>query len=336
MADATDEPAVLAARVASGDRRALGRAITLVESAKPEDETRAEALLTALLPRSGGARRLGVTGPPGAGKSTLIDALGRLLIERGESVAVLAIDPSSPVGGGSILGDKTRMGRLAAEVKSFIRPSPARGASGGVGDHTAEAVLLCEAAGYSVVVIETLGTGQGEHAVADLVDCLVLLVSPGAGDELQGMKRGAIELADVVVVNKTDGEQRALAERARAELASALGLLARATGEGAPAVLGVSAIEGHGLEELWSAIEASLSAARASGAFERRRAAGAERSLAAAIERAFRAELAAPGAASERERLEAEVRAGRLTAREAGRRAVALARGRATGADPRR
>jgi LAO/AO transport system kinase len=330
MADAADDASVLAAGIASGDRRALGRAVTLIESERAEDAPRAEALLAAILPRTGGSRRVGVTGPPGAGKSTLIDALGRRLVARGESVAVLAIDPSSPLGGGSILGDKTRMGRLGAEAKSFIRPSPARGASGGVGWHTAEAVLLCEAAGYSVVVIETLGTGQGEHAVANLVDCLVLLVNPGGGDELQGMKRGAIELADVVVVNKADGEQRTLAERARAELTSALGLFARATGDGAPAVLGVSATEERGLDELWAAVEASLAAARASGAFERRRAAGVERTFADAVERLLRAELSDPALAGERERLEAEVRAGRLSAREAARRVVSLARARGT------
>jgi len=324
MADAADDASVLAAGVTSGDRRALGRAITLIESERAEDAARAEALLAALLPRTGGARRIGITGPPGAGKSTLIDALGRRLVARGESVAVLAIDPSSPLGGGSILGDKTRMGRLGSEARSFIRPSPARGASGGVGWYTGEALLLCEAAGYTVVVIETLGTGQGEHAVAALVDCLVLLVNPGGGDELQGMKRGAIELADVVVVNKADGEQRALAERAVSELTSALGLFARATGEGAPAVLGVSAAEERGLDELWAAVEASLAAARTSGAFERRRAAAAEQALSGAIERALRSELSAPAWASERERLATDVRAGRLSAREAARRLVAL------------
>lgn len=327
MTDAADDPVLLAAGVASGDRRALGRAITLVESERGEDAPRAEALLGALLPRAGGARRIGVTGPPGAGKSTLVDALGRALIARGESVAVLALDPSSPLGGGSILGDKTRMGRLGAEAKSFIRPSPARGASGGVGRHTAEALLLCEAAGYSIVMIETLGTGQGEHAVAEIVDCLVLLVSPGAGDELQGMKRGAIELADVLVVNKADGEQRELAERAVSELTSALGLFARATGEGAPPVLGVSARAERGITELWAAVEASLAAARASGAFERRRAAGARKMLADALEHALRAEFSAPAWAAEQARLEREVLAGRLSAREAARRLVTLARG---------
>lgn len=323
---ADDEVSALAAGVARGERRALGRAITLVESERAEDAPRAEALLAALLPRTGGSRRVGLTGPPGAGKSTLIDALGRRLVAGGESVAVLAVDPSSPVGGGSILGDKTRMGRLGAEAKSFIRPSPARGASGGVGWHTAEAILLCEAAGYGVVLVETLGTGQGEHAVAGLVDCLVLLVSPGGGDELQGMKRGAVELADVVVVNKADGEQRALAERAVSELTSALGLFARATGERAPAVIAVSAAEERGLDELWAAVTASLAAARASGAFERRRAAGAERALAGAVERALRSELSAPVWAVERARLEAEVRAGRLSARAAARQLLALAR----------
>ena len=326
MSEGAGAVSELAAAVARGDRRALGRAITLVESERAEDALLAEELLTALLPRTGNSLRVGVTGPPGAGKSTLIDALGRQLILQGERVAVLAIDPSSPVGGGSILGDKTRMGRLAAEPASFIRPSPSRGEQGGVGRHTADAVLLCEAAGYSVVLIETLGTGQGEHAVAGLVDCLILVLIPGAGDELQGMKRGAIELSDVVVVNKADGERRAAAELLALELTGALGLFSRATGSSAPKVASVSASEERGLGELWGAVAASVASARASGAFEKRRAAGTRRVLLEQLEQAFRAELQAPTLGAERSRLETEVLAGRLTTREAARRLAALAR----------
>ena len=318
--------ASLAQGVASGDRRALARAITLVESERPEDAPLAEELLALLLPRAGGSRRIGITGPPGAGKSTLIDALGTRLVARGERVAVLAVDPSSPLGGGSILGDKTRMARLAAAPESFIRPTPSRGAQGGIARDTAETVLLCEAAGYSVVFVETLGTGQGEHAVAGLVDALVLVLIPGAGDELQGMKRGAVELADLVAVNKADGATLPAAERAASELESALGLFARG-GEPTP-VLQVSAREERGLEELWSATEAFLASARKSGAFAERRASGLKRALAEAVERTLLHELAPPAVAAERVRLEAEVLAGRLSPRAAARRTVELLLGR--------
>jgi LAO/AO transport system kinase len=328
MAEPEERASALAEGVANGDRRALARAITLVESERPEDAALAEELLALLLPRAGQSRRIGITGPPGAGKSTLIDALGIQLVARGERVAVLAIDPSSPRAGGSILGDKTRMARLAARPESFIRPSPSRGTSGGIGSNTAEALLLCEAAAYSVVLVETLGTGQGEHAVADLVDALVLVLMPGAGDELQGMKRGAIELADVIAVNKADGATRAAAEHAAAELRSALGLFTRGENR-APAVLDVSAREERGLDELWAAVEAVLSAARTTGAFEHRRAAGLERTLAEAIDRALRAELTTAHVAAERDRLATEVLAGRLTPRAAARRTLALLRGRA-------
>lgn len=327
MRDAGERAAALARGVTAGDRRTLARAITLVESERPEDAPLAEALLELLLPHAGKSCRIGITGPPGAGKSTLIDALGAKLAARGERVAVLAIDPSSPVAGGSILGDKTRMARLAALPQSFIRPSPSRGAHGGVGRDTAESVLLCEAAGYSIVVVETLGTGQGEHAVADLVDALLLVLIPGAGDELQGMKRGAIELADVVAVNKADGALASAAEHAAAELRSALSFFAR--GEGTtPGVLAVSAREERGLDELWQALTAGIQLARANGAFARRRVAGLERSFANAVERAFYAELASAAVVAERERLKSEVLAGRLSARTAAQRMIALLRGR--------
>jgi LAO/AO transport system kinase len=323
MPEPHEDAASLAAGVTRGDRRALARAITLVESERDEDRVRADELMALLAPAAGHALRVGVTGPPGAGKSTLIDALGRFLIARGERVAVLAVDPSSPLGGGSILGDKTRMGRLGAEGASFIRPSPSRGERGGIGPHTAEAMLLCEAAGYSVVLVETLGTGQGEYGVAELCDALVLVLLAGAGDEVQGMKRGAVELADVVLVNKSDGEGRAAAEQAAGELEGALGLFARATGRPATRVLRVSALEERGLDELWTAVEAAVAAARANGALAARRAEGAKRAFAAAVERALVRELTSVELASERERLEAEVLAGRLTPRAAANALVA-------------
>jgi LAO/AO transport system kinase len=327
MTEPSERAAELASGVLNGDRRALARAITLVESERAEDAGLAEELLNQLLPHTGRSRRIGITGPPGAGKSTLIDVLGTRLVADGERVAVLAVDPSSPVGGGSILGDKTRMARLAAAEHAFIRPSPSRGAAGGVGRDTAETVLLCEAAGYSMVLVETLGTGQGEHAVFELVDAVLLVLIPGAGDELQGMKRGAIELADVIAVNKADGAFKAAAERARGELESALGLFARAEG-GAPEVLCVSAYEEQGLGELWGALTTVLERSRENGAFERRRAAGLKRSLTDAVERALRAELATPVVAAERDRLEREVLAGRLSARAAATRTLALVRER--------
>jgi LAO/AO transport system kinase len=322
MSEAPEAAATLADGIARGDRRALARAITLVESERDEDSARVDELFALLGPPAGEALRLGITGPPGAGKSTLIDVLGRLLIRHGQRVAVLAVDPSSPLGGGSILGDKTRMGRLGSEAASFIRPSPSRGGAGGIGAHTGEAVLLCEAAGYGVVVVETVGTGQGEYGVAELCDVLVLVLLAGAGDEVQGMKRGAIELADVVVLNKADGEGLAAAERAASELEGALGLFARATGQAATRVLRVSALEERGLGELWSAIQAAALAARASGAHAVRRAAAGKQAFSSALERAVQSELAGPELGQERERLEREVLAGRLGARAAAKALV--------------
>ncbi|HWP06177.1 MAG TPA: methylmalonyl Co-A mutase-associated GTPase MeaB [Polyangiaceae bacterium] len=323
MAEVGDDSVALAAALAAGDRRALARAITLVESERAEDGSLSEALLAAVLPRTGRSLRLGVSGPPGAGKSTLIDALGRHAIAHGERVAVLAIDPSSPIGGGSILGDKTRMSRLAAEPASFVRPSPSRGALGGVGRRTHESLLLCEAAGYSVVIVETLGTGQGDHAVWDNVDCLLLVLIAGAGDELQGMKRGVLELADLVVVNKADGENRAAAEQAASELTAALGLAPRArSAMGERGVGTVSAREESGIAPLWSAIEAHVARARASGELERRRAEGEVRALDAEVERTLRERLGAPELVAERRRLGALVLEKKLTPREAARKLI--------------
>ena len=209
----------------AGDRRALARAITLIESRRPEHQEQAEQLLGRLLPATGKAVRLGISGTPGAGKSTFIEALGAHLIEQGHQVAVLAVDPSSRRSGGSILGDKTRMQRLAQAPEAFIRPSPAGGTLGGVTRRTREAALACEAAGFDVVVIETVGVGQSESAVADMVDSFLLLLAPGGGDELQGIKRGIVELADLVVINKADGELLAAALRAQADYRAALQLL---------------------------------------------------------------------------------------------------------------
>jgi LAO/AO transport system kinase len=241
-------------RIRAGERRALAKAITLVESARPDHAAAAEALVESLLPATGSAIRVGVSGVPGAGKSTFIEALGLHLIELGHRIAVLAVDPSSALTGGSILGDKTRMAGLAARAEAFIRPSPARGTLGGVARHTRESMLLCEAAGFDVVLVETVGVGQSEHLVSTMVDTFVLLALAGAGDELQGMKRGILELTDVIAINKADGDNRARAERAAVETTSALRLL-RAGSAFLPRVTTLSAREGRGVAEVWALIE---------------------------------------------------------------------------------
>jgi len=240
--------------VLGGNRAILGRAITLVESARPGDAELAEEILEACLPHTGNSIRVGITGIPGAGKSTLIEALGTLLIrEHGRSVAVLAVDPTSQISGGAILGDKTRMASLAASDKAFIRPSPSRGSLGGVAQHTREAMLLCEAAGYQTILVETVGVGQSEVAVHDMVDFFLLLMLPGTGDDLQGMKRGVMELADLVAINKADVNPAAAA-RARAEAENALHYFPPLpTGWTARAVT-CSAASGQGIADLWDCV----------------------------------------------------------------------------------
>ena len=244
--------AELADAVASGDRRALARAITLVESTKSADQAKAEQLLTALLPRSGTSMRLGISGAPGAGKSTFIEAFGKYLTAHGHKVAVLAIDPSSRRSGGSILGDKTRMEQLSRDPNAFIRPSPAGATLGGVARRTHEALLLVEATGFDVVIVETVGVGQSETTVSEMVDLFVLLLSPGGGDDLQGIKRGVMELADLVLVTKADGDLSAAASRASADYRNALRLMRPKYPTLPPDVLKVSAIEGIGIAESWS------------------------------------------------------------------------------------
>ena len=244
----------LADDVVAGDRRALGRAITLVESTRPDHRADAVALLDAVLPHTGGSVRLGISGAPGVGKSTFIDAFGRHVIDAGTSLAVLAVDPSSNRSGGSILGDKTRMEELARRPEVFIRPSPAGRTLGGVARRTREAMLLCEAAGYGAVLVETVGVGQSETAVADMVDLFCLLAAPGAGDDLQGIKRGVMELAELVVVTKADGDLAPAANRAAADLRHAMHLLRPLHRSWTPVVLSTSAVEGSGLAEVWDAV----------------------------------------------------------------------------------
>jgi len=257
--------------IRGGDRKAMAKAITLLESKLPEKAERGQAILEELVPHTGHSMRVGVTGPPGVGKSTFIESLGIYLLERGHQVAVLAVDPSSPVTGGSILGDKTRMERLAQQAGAFIRPSPSGGSLGGVAERTREAMLVCEAAGYDVVIVETVGIGQSEVSVRSMVDFFLVLLQPGAGDELQGIKRGVLELADGLVVNKADGAQLDAAKRCASEYARALGLLHARSKSWSPRVLMVSSRDATGIEEVWQSVLEHTAALESSGERQARR-----------------------------------------------------------------
>ncbi|MDF2621621.1 MAG: transport system ATPase [Xanthobacteraceae bacterium] len=259
--------------VRAGRRAVLARAITLVESRKPEHRGLAEELVQALLPATGKATRVGITGVPGVGKSTTIDALGTYLLERGHRVAVLAVDPSSSRTGGSILGDKTHMARLSMDERAFVRPSPASGTLGGVAARTRETLLLCEAAGYEVILVETVGVGQSETAVADMTDTFLVLMLPGAGDELQGIKKGIIEIADILAVNKADGANAPRAKKAAADYRAALHLLGGREPHWSTPVLTYSGLTGEGIEELWQQVLLHRERAEQAGAFATRRSA---------------------------------------------------------------
>jgi LAO/AO transport system kinase len=261
----------LADKIKAGDRRALARGITLVESRREDHRRSAEKLLDLLLPKAGKSIRLGISGPPGVGKSTFIEAFGQYLIDEGHKVAVLAIDPSSKISGGSILGDKTRMTELAKRKEAFIRPSPAGETLGGVARRTREAMLLCEAAGFDVVVVETVGVGQSETAVAEMTDMFLLLLSPGGGDDLQGVKRGVMELADLLIVNKADGDLAAAAERTASDYAHALRLMHALHADWQPSVVKCSALKGQGMKEVWDKVQAFRKATAKSGEFDTRR-----------------------------------------------------------------
>ena len=257
--------------ILTGDRRALAKAITLVESQRPQDVETAQTLLKSLLPHTGNSIRIGITGVPGVGKSTFIEAFGQHVIEQGHRLAVLAVDPSSPVAGGSILGDKTRMEALSREEAAFIRPSPAGRALGGVAFKTRESLLLCEAAGFDIILVETVGVGQSEHQVAGMVDFFLLLMLPGGGDELQGIKKGILELADAIVVNKADGSSESLARTTQQHYRSAMSLL-RHDDFWEPKVMTCSALQRQGIEEIWKMISEYADASRADGAFDEIRA----------------------------------------------------------------
>ncbi|MBK1837521.1 methylmalonyl Co-A mutase-associated GTPase MeaB [Azospirillum sp. YIM B02556] len=310
MTDTTPQDAApLADAVRSGDRRALARAITLIESTRADHRATADALLAALLPHTGNSVRLGISGVPGVGKSTFIEAFGLHVIGLGHKVAVLAVDPSSQRTGGSILGDKTRMVDLSREADAFIRPSPAGATLGGVARRTREAMLVCEAAGFDVIIVETVGVGQSETAVADMVDLFMLLLLPAGGDELQGIKKGIVELADLVVVNKADGDLAATARHTVADYRHALTLLRH--GDWRVPVLSCSAVQKAGIDTVWQTIGEHKALTEANGARATRRSEQARAWLWSEIRETlidrFRAH---PAVRADLARLEAEVTAG--------------------------
>jgi LAO/AO transport system kinase len=303
-----------------GNVAILARALTLIESSSPRHQPMAEDLLTRLLPHTGRSVRLGITGAPGVGKSTFIEALGLQLVRGGQRVAVLAVDPSSGLSGGSILGDKTRMPRLCAEPAAYIRPSPSAGTLGGVARKTRESMLVCEAAGYDVLLIETVGVGQSETAVADMTDCFLALMLPGAGDELQGIKRGLLELVDVIAVNKADGPTRAPAELAAQQYRLALQSLAHRQ-EDAPTVLACSALTQQRVDAVWEAVRQRHARLAASGELAERRRRQSLRWLWALVEDQLQQAVRAhPAVRAVREDLEREVLTGTTSPAAAARR----------------
>ncbi|GAB5410106.1 MAG: methylmalonyl Co-A mutase-associated GTPase MeaB [Balneolaceae bacterium] len=257
----------LAKGIKEGKRRSLAKAITLVESSKEEDQKRSYELFE-LLHEEKETIRIGISGVPGVGKSTFIEAFGNLLIDQGQKVAVLAVDPSSPSSGGSILGDKTRMETLSTNDSAFIRPSPTAGTLGGVAKRTRESMLLCEAAGYDVILVETVGVGQSEFEVSSMVDCFLVMMLPGAGDSLQGIKRGILEITDILVVNKADGDQERLAQHARSEYEQTFHLLQPKYGDIPVQFLAMSALENKGIVEVWESIQGFISALKEKKLFE--------------------------------------------------------------------
>jgi len=263
---------MLAQQILAGDRRALAKAITLVESTRADHGEQAVQLLAELMPHTGKSIRIGVSGAPGVGKSTFIESLGNYLTGQGHQVAVLAVDPTSAVSGGSILGDKTRMEALSVNPKAFVRPSPAGTTLGGVTRRTRESLLLCEAAGYDVIIVETVGVGQSETAVSDMTDMFLLLLSPGGGDDLQGIKRGIMELADLVLVNKADGDQTSIANQTVSDYRGALQFMQARTPSWTPKVDSCSALDNQGVDQAWTIIQAFREALTQSGELETLRA----------------------------------------------------------------
>jgi LAO/AO transport system kinase len=306
--------ATLANDLRAGHRAALARAITLIESRRGDHQAAARDLVQALLHETGKANRVGITGSPGVGKSTTIDALGMFLIERGHKVAVLAVDPSSARTGGSILGDKTRMARLSASDNAYIRPSPASGTLGGVAAKSREAMLLCEAAGFDVVLVETVGIGQSETAVCDMTDFFLALMLPGAGDELQGIKKGLVELADMIAVNKADGDNIKRANLAAGEYRGALHILTPRSEHWHPPVLTYSALTGTGIDTIWQKILDHRTAMNASGEFDARRRDQQVKWMWSMFEQLTMARLRSDASVRAKvKRIETEVAAGRIS-----------------------
>jgi LAO/AO transport system kinase len=304
----------LAKDLRAGSRAVLARAITLIESRRGDHQASARELVQTLLPQTGNAIRVGITGSPGVGKSTTIDALGSFLIEGGHKVAVLAVDPTSARTGGSILGDKTRMARLAASDSAYIRPSPSSGTLGGVAAKTREAMLLCEAAGFDVILVETVGIGQSETAVSDMTDFFLALMLPGAGDELQGIKKGLVELADMIAINKADGDNIKRANLAAADYRSALHILQPRSEHWQPPVVTYSALTGAGIAGLWQKIVDHRNAMTASGDFAARRRQQQVKWMWSMLEQRVLARLRADTSTRARvKKTEAEVAAGHLT-----------------------
>lgn len=311
--------------ILSGDRATLARAITVIESVLPEDADLANEVLTTVLPATGKARRVGITGVPGAGKSTFIDALGMYLIHTfGEKIAVLSVDPSSPISGGSILGDRTRMERLSVDRNAFIRASPSRGHLGGVAQRTRETILLCEAAGYQNILVETIGVGQSETAVRSMTDFFLLIMLAGAGDELQGIKRGILEMIDGMVINKADGDNRQKAEAARSAYARALHLFPQSPDGWTPPVLTMSSLTGTGIPQVWEAVLDHRKRLEANGYLDARRKQQAlewmHQLIFAGLLNLFRSD---PAVASQLPSLEDAVRNNRLTPSAAARALLA-------------
>jgi len=308
----TAAPSSLAEEIRAGRRRALARAITLAESTRRDHREAAEALMAELLPDAGKSIRIGISGIPGAGKSTFIEAFGGHLIAQGRKVAVLAVDPSSPRSGGSLLGDKTRMESLSRDDRAFIRPTPTGGSLGGVARRTRDAILLCEAAGFDAILVETVGVGQSEFAVADMVDMFLLLLVPGGGDELQGLKKGIVEIADAVVVNKADGDLAAAADRAVRDYSSALHLL-RGSADWTVPVLRCSALTGDGIAEVGRTVESFADVMKKAGRFDARRSDQALRWLWQEVSEELLAKFRAdPYVSEHRGALERAVAAGRM------------------------
>jgi LAO/AO transport system kinase len=300
--------------IRAGERGIIARAITLVESRRSDHQRAARQLVQELLPMTGNAVRVGITGAPGVGKSTTIDALGSFLTGHDRKVAVLAVDPSSAVSGGSILADKTRMARLASNPNAFVRPSPASGTLGGVAARTRESMLILEAAGYDTVLVETVGTGQSETMVADMTDCFLVLMLPGAGDQLQGLKKGVIELADIIAINKADGDNLPRASAAAAEYRAALHILAPRSSSWSPPVVTYSALTGHGIAELWDMVLRHREQLTKSGELDARRRAQQVKWMWAMLEDRVLVRLRSdPTLKAKLPRIEAAVAAGRIT-----------------------